>query len=84
MSWNPRYLAYCYANGNTPEAMREADRHKYPGGKFAGFMCWNSEQWREFGKVRRMASFKSTEDHAAYDAWLESKYFPAQRDLFAA
>ncbi|MDE1139543.1 MAG: hypothetical protein PW999_07780 [Paraburkholderia tropica] len=83
MSWNPRYLAYCYAHGSTPEAMRESDRVKFPGGKFAGFMCWNGEQWREFEKVRTMGRLKTTADHSAYDEWLKTKFFPAQLDLFA-
>ena len=49
---NPRFLAYCAANGFTPEEMLEHDRQRFPGGHMCGFVLWISEmivKWkREF------------------------------------
>ena len=83
--WNLRYLAYCYANQKLPEEMNEIDRERYPGGRMAGFMCWNMQHWADFSKIRTMDRYlKTKEDHTAYDAWLAAKYMPTQRNLFAA
>src|SRR6185369_1556247 len=46
--WNPRYLKYCEANGNTPEEQLAADKVQYPGGCMCGYMRWVDEAWREF------------------------------------
>jgi hypothetical protein len=37
---NPRYLAYCHANGKTVEEMKAFDEKKYPGGRMCGFIIW--------------------------------------------
>ena len=51
-NWNPRYVAYCTAHGNTPEAQLKADVEKYPGGYMAGFILWMAEKARKFSKQR--------------------------------
>jgi hypothetical protein len=84
-NWNPRYLAYCYAHERSPEEMHAFDGQRFPGGRMCGFMCWNMQQWSEFGKTHKFDRHsKSKADHDAYDAWLEAKYLAAQRDMFAA
>jgi len=42
--YQPKYLAYCAANGNTPEQQLKADANAYPGGKMCGFILWVTRQ----------------------------------------
>ena len=42
---NTRYLAYCKAHGNTPDAQMAADEVAYPGGKMCGFLLWIGRKW---------------------------------------
>lgn len=37
---NPKYIAYALAHGRTPEEQLAADTLEYPGGRYAGFICW--------------------------------------------
>ena len=77
-SWNPRFIAYAKAHGNTPEGQLEADRVQFPGGCMCGFLLWMNQQWGEFCKLHGV----SNPDHAylklgaecgrIFDAWLES------------
>ena len=46
-TWNPRYLAYCKAHGNTPEEQMSADADAFPGGKMCGFILWMGERHNE-------------------------------------
>jgi hypothetical protein len=39
----PRYAAYCAANGRTPAEQLAHDEAEYPGGKMAGFLVWSSQ-----------------------------------------
>ncbi len=41
---NPRWLAYCAAQGRTDAEQLAHDRVQYPGGCMAGFLCWMSER----------------------------------------
>ncbi len=74
--WNPRYLAYCVAQGAcSVEEMRVRDLAAYPGGKNTGFICWIEEQWTawraEFGVSSRASLSK--DDHREFDAWLADR-----------
>lgn len=42
----PRYAAYCSANGRTPAEQLAHDEDEYPGGKMAGFLAWSSQNNR--------------------------------------
>ena len=46
--WNPYYVSYAYAHGNTPKKMIEHDTKEYPGGKMCGFTLWMSHQKQMF------------------------------------
>ena len=50
MAWNPRYVAYASAHGQTPEDMIQRDREKYPGGSMCGFILWISDMYNKFFK----------------------------------
>lgn len=76
---NARYLAYAAAHGLDPEAQIVADRQRWPGGSMCGFILWIGERWREWAletghpRARIGAdAYLSPEDHASFDAWLQS------------
>jgi hypothetical protein len=48
--WNPYYVAYASAHGESPEKMLDADSIKYEGGCMTGFILWISEQCKKFKK----------------------------------
>lgn len=48
MKYQPRYLAYCNANGLTPEEQLERDRAAYPGGCMCGYILWISHNLSRF------------------------------------
>lgn len=71
--WNPRYLAYAYAHGETdPKKMLARDAKKYPGGKMCGFIPWIQEKWREWRAIRNIPAdaILGNEMHKDFDAWL--------------
>lgn len=39
-AFNPRFVAYSSANGNTPENQLIIDKEKYKGGSMCGFMLY--------------------------------------------
>lgn len=50
--WNPRYLAYCNAHGETLEGMIERDaRDTVSSHGVCGFQSWLVERWDEFRKI---------------------------------
>ena len=57
--WNPRYLAYCKDQGNTPEEQLRIDEEAYPEAKMSGFILWVTarvqQQKKKTTKVRRAA-----------------------------
>lgn len=71
---NPRYLAYCKANGfeNDPNGMLEHDKEQWPGGHMAGFMLWIrhrlSDYYVEHPDVPKALVLDV--DHERFDAWL--------------
>lgn len=79
-TWNPRFLAYAQSRGMTPEEVREADRIAFPGGRFAGFICWNSARIREF-IAETGADRRDVTRFGAYDAWLAARFGAAQLEL---
>jgi len=75
--WNPRYLAYCNANHNHPEAQILIDEKKYPGGKMTGFIIWNRLHWALFFKEQGLIKQPDviTHDiHKQYNEWLLKYY----------
>lgn len=75
MKWNPRYLAYCAAQGvATPEAMLAQDDERWPGGRMAGFLLWISDRWAAWcaarGRSARDMEFLSDDDHRDFTDWL--------------
>lgn len=45
---NPRYLAYCKAQGRSYQEQIDHDRVEYPGGGMVGFILWIGRQKRLF------------------------------------
>jgi hypothetical protein len=72
--WNSRFLAYCDAmhGGADPETVLARDRKTYPGGRMAGFLCWNSAQITAWRKETGHGE-NTPLDHDAYDAWLAER-----------
>ena len=74
--WNPRYICYCFAHGNTPQQQYSVDRKRWPGGMMCGFILWNEEMISLFSRMHGKEGFYfvhgnlTTEGHEAYDAWL--------------
>jgi hypothetical protein len=76
--WNLRYLAYCRANHNVPEAQWLIDKEKYPGGKMTGYILWNRLHWALFFQslgLEKQPQVISQDMHKQYDEWL-LKYYP--------
>lgn len=70
---NPRYLAYCRAQGcAAPEAMLALDEERYPGGRMAGFMLWIGERWRAWKQAVGLGrdAILGEAEHAAFDRWI--------------
>ena len=71
--YQPRYVAYCKANGNTPEAHLEADRLRYSGVRMCGFICWMSDRKRAFAAAHPEKMLNGlVADHDAFTAFLNS------------
>lgn len=70
---NPRFLQYARWRGMTPEEVMAADEEEFPGGKMAGFVCWNDKriwEWcRETGTDRHYAGLFFDE----ISAWIEKR-----------
>ena len=72
---NPRYLAYCRANRNSPEQQKAIDTEAYPGGKMCGFMLWISQQVRAFtAECPQHLLNGEIANHAAFTAWIEARF----------
>lgn len=71
MKWNPRYVAYAWAHGNTPERQLELDDANHPGGIMTGFIIWNRQRLDEFRRISPNSFIGSgLVNHTGYDAWL--------------
>lgn len=70
--FQPRYVAYCRANGKTPDEMMAHDVVAYPGGKMCGFVLWIGAQWGAWRKAngRRHDDFVSDADHKSFDVFV--------------
>jgi len=74
-TFNPRWLAYCRANGRDSGSQLAHDREEWKGGAMCGFILWCREQLPIFSKANPGAFRLGTlVDHAAYDAWLGARY----------
>lgn len=51
--FNPRYLAYCEAQGNEPDKQLQIDADRFPAGKMVGFLCWCTQNPTETGWLDR-------------------------------
>jgi hypothetical protein len=74
--WNPRFVAYAKAHGQTPEGMLQNDKEKFPGGCMAGFMLWINTMRQKFFQQHPEHCFvrvsgKSFEAIANQEAWTE-------------
>jgi len=67
--WNPRYVLYATAHGNTPEQQKLKDKSNF---QYAG---WITERWAEWRKLNGRTRWSGLErkDHSAFDAWLSSE-----------
>lgn len=78
LEYQPRYLAYCKANGNTPEEQKQADEEIWPGGRMTGFICWIFKAWEhwaeEADETPEWAGTWSRRQHGLFDSWLAGKY----------
>lgn len=78
--WNLRFAAYAASRGMTPEQVHEADHTTYPGGRFAGFLVWNSRRIGEF--LRETGAHRSVVMRTgAYDDWLATRFVRSQLEL---
>lgn len=72
--WNYRYLAYAAMFGRGPEAQRENDYRKWPGGVNAGFTLWVQRMWLEWdiaaGRIEKRWRPHDEVDHDDFDLWL--------------
>lgn len=73
MKYQPRYLAYCAANGLEPEEMLGKDRERYPGGYMTGFLLWIPQMWKKWDELTGRGDLslpKSRKDHRDFTRWL--------------
>jgi len=68
--YQPRYLAYCRAHGNTPDQQMQADAKAYPGGCMCGFILWINQKWAEWFGIVGRKHVLSEDDHRQFDEWL--------------
>lgn len=69
--YQPRFIAYARACGNTPEAQLVADDSAWPGGCMTGFILWIGGKWNEWKSETQWGGIVLTnEDHTAFDNWL--------------
>lgn len=72
--WNPRYLAYCRAHGNSdPEEMLARERERWPGGVMCGYLLWIDARWTEWRAEVKWSPREPMIDHGPFDRWLEAK-----------
>ena len=80
VAWNPRYLAYCRAHGETdPVVMRERNLQRWPGGPGVGFILWMSQRWQQWDAMRKQKPWnhvRSAEEYKEFDQWLATNEFP--------
>lgn len=78
---NPYYLAYCTAQGRTPDAQRAHDVTAWPGGRMCGFILWMSAAYRAWAEelgIRAQGGYRAheialmREGPEAFGRWLEA------------
>lgn len=75
-AWNPRYLAYCRAQGHPdPSAMLKRDEEIWRGGLMCGFILWTQAMWREWKAANDWPQDRPVgeAEHADFDKWLGEK-----------
>lgn len=71
--YNPRFVAYATAHGNSVERQLSHDRDEWKGGSMTGFILWNRARLAEFSRAHPEAFMcGGLVNHSAYDAWLAS------------
>ena len=69
MTYQPRYIAYSSAHGNTPDEMLKADNNM-----MHEFIIWISQQWRKWEtETGYDSAHKSEQAHTNFDNWLTMK-----------
>jgi hypothetical protein len=73
-TWQPRYVQYSRQHEKTPAAMLAHDAERWPGGKLCGYILWVTARWSEWDSLNGHSKehVRSNEEHAAFDAWLET------------
>jgi hypothetical protein len=78
----PRYLAYCHAQGTTPEAQRIADAKRY-GSWTIAYVYWVRHEIVEWCKLNgRFRLEMDWNDHIAFSEWLSKKYPAPAREQY--
>lgn len=69
---NPRWLAYCAANGRSPDAQAAHDEEAWPGGRMTGYILWISAKWREWCDLVKLprGHYMGPVEHKAFDVFL--------------
>lgn len=69
MTWNPRFVLFARAHGQTPERMR-----REPSCNLA-FIRWIHGQWNDYDAAhgRTKAQGLSDAEQASFDAWLTAR-----------
>jgi len=68
--YQPRYVAYCVAQGRDPDAQLAHDQEAWPGGCMCGFIVWIGERWQQWEKLFGRKPIKGQQEHDDFDAWL--------------
>lgn len=71
--WNPRYMAYCHAHGETDaDKMLARDDERWPGGRMCGFILWTQARWSEWRRLMGYGPHDPIDDydHRTFDLWL--------------
>ncbi len=71
--FNPRFVAFAQARGQTPDEALAAAKARRTGGMM-DFILWINAKWCEWRRLNKRERFSrlSPDDHAAFDAWLNA------------
>ena len=87
-TWNPRYLAYCRAHGQSdPAKQLDMDAERWPGGVMCGFILWMMNRLSEFNALQGCRNSEichlelGNRWDSLFDAMLDEKYPRQKGDL---
>ncbi len=67
--WNPRYLAYCTAQGRGPEEQTAFDKERWPGGCMCGYMQWIAERKAALREAHPEVMYRDMEGNITLNIW---------------